>query len=98
MATRIIRTERRRRGFFGWLFLLVFLAFNLLMLLSVIAGLNAVSEGMAPATEAEKAGAAIGTAIGISMLLGIWAMCAFILGLFVLLTRGAKTVIETTEG
>jgi hypothetical protein len=29
--SRIIRTEKRKRGFFGWIFLLLFIVFNLLM-------------------------------------------------------------------
>ena len=98
MATRIIRTERRSRGLFGWVFLLLFWGFNLLMAWAFFAGIAAVADGPAPVSDAEKAGAAIGTAIGVSMLLGIWGMGALILGLFVMFTRGSKVIVETTEG
>ena len=41
----------------------------------------------ATGTDAEKAGAAIGSAIGTGMLLSIWVFGDVILGLFVLFTR-----------
>ena len=41
-------------------------------------------------------GRAIGATIGTSMLLGIWMAGSVILGIFVLLSRGRKTVIEET--
>lgn len=94
---RTVRIEKRRRGIFGWIFLLLFWGFNLLMAWAFFAGIAAMSDAPAPVSEAEKAGAAIGTALGISMILGIWGMGALILGLFVMFTRGPKTVIETTE-
>ena len=92
---KIIRKETRKRGFFGWIFLLLFIAFNALMLLWLVAYWSQLS-GTTAASEAEQAGRAIGGAIGSGMLLSIWAMGDIILGIFVLLTRGRKTIIEET--
>lgn len=98
MAT-LTRTEIRKRGIFGWIMLILFWGFNALMALSLFAGLAATSEtGAAAVSEAEKAGHAIGTAIGVGMIMSIWVSGAVILGLFVLFSRGKKIIIETTEG
>ncbi|TAA54800.1 hypothetical protein [Shinella sp. JR1-6] len=94
MAT-IIRKEVRKRGFFGWVFLLIFIGFNLLMLLWIIAGLSAVG-GAPAASDAENAGRAIGSAIGVGIIFFIWACGSIILGLLALVTRGRKTIIEET--
>jgi NAD/NADP transhydrogenase alpha subunit len=92
------RIERRSRGFFGWIFLILFLGFNALMLFAVVSGLAATSEvTQGLATEAEQAGAAIGTALGLGVILIFWAAGAVILGLLALLTRGNTTVVETHE-
>jgi hypothetical protein len=98
MAT-ITRIEKRQRGIFGWLFLIIFWAFNALMAFGLFAGISGnVSQGAQLATEAEQAGHAIGTAIGVGMILSIWLTGALILGLLVWLTAGKKVIIETTEG
>ncbi|NBE05955.1 hypothetical protein [Paragemmobacter ruber] len=93
----IIRTETRKRGLFGWIFLIIFWAFNALMALAFFAGMNGAAESTATlTTDAERAGAAIGTVIGAGMIVSIWAFGAIILGIFVLLTRGKKIIVETT--
>jgi hypothetical protein len=95
---RIVRVEKRKRGIFGWVFLLAFWAFNAIMAFGLFAGLAGTAEQASGLTsEAERAGHAIGTALGAGMIVSIWASGALILGLFVLLTRGKKTIIETTE-
>lgn len=94
MAT-IIRKEVRKRGFFGWIFLLLFILFNILMVAWMIGGMSAATSTAATGA-AEEAGRAIGTAIGAGMILFIWVAGAIILGLFALLTRGRKTIIEET--
>jgi hypothetical protein len=97
--TRIIRREIRKRGFFGQVAKWLFVLFNILMLFSFVSGLTgaaAISEGAD--SDAASAGAAIGTAIGISLLLGIWAAGSLILGLMTFFTRGEKVIIEETEG
>lgn len=96
--TTVIRTEKRKRGFVGWIFLIIFWLFNILMLVSLFAGINGTIEKTALlTTEAEKAGAAVGTVIGVGMILTIWALGAAILGLFVVFTRGSKVTVETSK-
>ncbi|RCS21374.1 hypothetical protein DUT91_24595 [Phyllobacterium salinisoli] len=79
-VAKIIRKEIRRRGFFCWVFLLLFLGFNIFMAYGLFAGVQQAATGPV-ASEAEAAGRAIG---------------AVILGLFALLFRGRKTLIEET--
>lgn len=93
--TKIVRREIRKRGFFGWLFLLIFLGFNAFMALWLVAYWVDLSQ-MAAATKAEQAGKAIGGTIGSTMLLSLWAVGSIITGLLALLTRGSKTIIEET--
>jgi Mn2+/Fe2+ NRAMP family transporter len=96
--SRTIRTERRKRGFFGWIFLILFFGFNAMMLYGTFAGLAGTGQQItAASSDAERTGAAIGTAIGVSMILVVWAAGAVILGLLVLLTPGRKVIVETVE-
>lgn len=94
MAT-VVRREVRKRGFFGWLFLLIFIGWNALMVWwlaaygSHLAGTEAVSD-------AQRAGKAIGGTIGVGMILFVWLVGAVVLGLFALLTRGRRTIISET--
>ena len=96
MAT-IVRRETRKRGFFGWIFLLIFLAWNLLLAYAFLAGLSNVATSNGPTDAASRAGAAIGTTIGAGLILGIWAAGALITGLFALLFRGSKVIVEETR-
>lgn len=82
-----VRLRKLKRGFFGKLVKWSFIGFNIFMAIWLIAGMGAATEGMESMSEAEKAGAAIGTGIGAAMILGIWVLGDIILGLFVLLTR-----------
>ena len=96
MAT-TTRIEKRKRGFFGWIFLIIFWVFNAFMVLWMIGGIMATSElASTTKSDAEAAGAAIGSAIGFGMVLFIWVIGAGLLGLFVMMTRGKKVIIETT--
>lgn len=80
--------SKPKRSVFGKIVLWGFILFNILMLLWVIGGINAASEiSKAYTTEAERAGAAIGTGIGVTMLLGLWVFGDIILGIFAILTR-----------
>jgi hypothetical protein len=95
---KIIRTEVRKRGFFGHIFKWLFILFNILMLVWLVAGIANIGDLMnKTAGEAELAGAAIGSAIGVSMVIFIWMAGAIILGLFTILTRGKKTIVEEYE-
>lgn len=92
----IVRVEKRRRGIIGKFFVLLFWAFNLLMLFAMIVGVGGNAEQyQLLSSDAERAGYAAGTAIGVGFLLAIWAAGSAILGLFVLFTRGSKIIIET---
>ncbi len=93
----VIRTEKRQRSAFGQIVKWIFIAFNALMLVWLVSGMNAVSQ-LTPDSDAARAGHAIGAAIGFSMVLSIWVMGDLILGLFVLLTRGNKVIVEETAG
>lgn len=99
--------SKRRRGFFGWLFLLIFLAFQALMILMVVANGSAVS---AVNQEAEVACEGdqicedlvlVGAGIGAGMVAGIgwfvWMLGTVILGLLVLFTRGKTVTYEVAR-
>lgn len=80
--------RKPKRGIFGKIVKLFFVLFNILMLVWLIAGMNAASEVVTTAaSEAERAGAAVGTGLGAIMIIGIWVAGDIILGLFVLFTR-----------
>lgn len=78
--------RKPKRGIFGKLFKWAFILFNILMVIWIIAGLASTSD-ITATTDAEKAGAAIGTTLGLGFLVGIWVVGDIILGLFVLFTR-----------
>lgn len=92
---RIVRRETRRRGFLGWIFLLLFLAFNALMATWTI-GYWAAIAPMTAGGDAAATGAAIGATVGTGLILFIWATGAVILGVFVLISRGRKIIVEET--
>jgi hypothetical protein len=95
--TQMTRIERRKRGMFGWLFLILFWTFNLVMAVWVIAAINVIGSAPVLTEGAERAGAALGAVVGFGIILSTWLAGNAILGLFVLLTRGNKVVVETTE-
>lgn len=93
----IIRREVSDRTIFGKLVKWAFIAFNVLMLIWLVAGFGIASESMEnTVNEAEQAGAAIGSTIGIGLIVMLWALGDVILGLFVLLTR-RKKIVEVEE-
>jgi hypothetical protein len=85
------RTEIARRGFFGWLFLIVFWGFNLLMAGWLISYWHVLGQMQTAPNEA--AGHAIGSVIGTSIVVLFWVAGAVVFGLLAMLTRGRKTVI-----
>lgn len=94
MAT-TIRIEKRKRGIFGKIFIILFWLFNALMLFAIISGASGSGDAMnALSSDAERAGYAAGTAIGMGFLVMLWTAGAVILGLFVMLTRGSKVITE----
>ena len=92
---KVIRREVRRRGFFGWVFLVIFLAFNAFMAAWMYAYWSSISE-VAATSEAAKTGKIVGVTIATGILLTFWAMGSVVTGLLALLTRGRKTIIEET--
>ncbi len=82
-----VQLRKAKRGFFGKLFKWSFIGFNALMLFWAIAGFNTATKDIGTLTGAEQAGAAIGTGIGMAMVLTVWVLGAIILGMFVLFTR-----------
>lgn len=94
---KVIRKEIRQRSAMGKLIKWLFIGFNILMLIWLIAGFGATGEVMDQAgSSAEQAGAAVGATIGMGLILAVWAIGDIILGIFVLLTRGTKTIIDET--
>lgn len=79
--------RKQKRGFFGKLFKWSFIGFNALMALWAVAGFNAATKDYDALSGAEQAGAAIGTGVGMAMVLVLWVLGAIILGMFVLFTR-----------
>ncbi len=78
---RVIERENRRRGFFGWVFLVIFLAFNAFMVVFLITYWKLLAE-MPP----EWAGSTTGSVLGTGTILFFWVSGAVTTGLLVLLT------------
>jgi hypothetical protein len=91
---KVVRKEVRQRGFLGWVFLLIFIGFNLLMLAWLCSYWQVLSTGVESGTDAQRVGAAIGGAIGTGVILFVWLVGAVITGLFAILTRGRRSYIE----
>jgi hypothetical protein len=87
--------ERRKRGFFGWIMLLIFWLANGFMALWLIVTINHWSNMAHEVSTAGKAGAAIGVGMGLTFLLATWFFVAIITGLLAYMTRGRKEIIET---
>ncbi|MBT7558804.1 zinc ribbon domain-containing protein [Candidatus Woesearchaeota archaeon] len=82
-----VQLRKAKRGFFGKLVKWGFIGFNIIMLIWLVGGMGAATDGMEAMSEAEKAGTAIGAGIGMAMIFGVWVVGDIILGLFVLFTR-----------
>ncbi len=93
MARTLIET--RRRGFFGWVFLVLFWGWNMLMAAALFIGMSEnASTYQRLTSEAERTGHNLGTGLGMMMILSVWASGALIIGLAVLLTRGKRVLTE----
>lgn len=85
------RLRKPQRTFFGKLIKYSFIGFNVLMLLWMIFGVGGAASTIdTNASDAEVAGAAIGTGIGAMFVLFIWVAGDIVLGLMTLLTRPKK--------
>lgn len=88
-----VQKEVSDRSAFGKLVKWVFIIFNVVMLVWVIAGFGVAGDAMdQTVNEAERAGAAIGSTIGIGLIIMLWALGDIILGIIVLLTRRKKLI------
>ena len=80
--------SKPQRSLFGKIIKWTFIGYNVLMLFWFISGLNVASDGITnSASDAEKAGATIGSGIGIMLIIFVWTAGTVILGIFTLLTR-----------
>ena len=94
MARKLI--ERRRRGFFGWIFLVIFWAANGVMALWLFSAMGEWGKlAQRTMSEAEKTGTGLGIAMGLGVIFSIWACVAAVTGLFAYMSRGPKEIIET---
>lgn len=87
-----VQLRKAKRGFFGALCKWTFILFNVLMIWWFFEGVGITSDAVSTAgSNAQQAGAAIGSTIGMSMIVGIWVMGDIILGLFVLFTKPSSS-------
>lgn len=91
------QVTRQKRGFFGWTFLIVFYGFNALMLLWLFSYLGEVGGKLSQGSDAQQAGAALGTTIGVGIIFFIWALGAVITGLLAMMTRGRQVMVEDVK-
>lgn len=83
--------RKLRRGPFGLLAKWVLILFNLAMIALLFLHFGSVGEVMdGAASEAERAGAAVGGTLGLGLLLFFWVLGDIILGLVVMLTKPSK--------
>jgi len=96
-VAKIVRREIRKRGFFGTIFKVLFVLFNLLMLGWIVLYWMTVSDQFAQIdSHAGKVGAQIGTTFASGFIIFVWAAGDVILGLLTLLSRGSKIIVEET--
>lgn len=96
MAKRTLQIERRKKGFFGYLFLVLFVASQCFMLYACIGGVMKVAEEGQQLTGDAKIAHDAGAGIGIMLLMFLWAAVTIVFGGLAYATRGKK-IIETVE-
>lgn len=79
--------RKPKRGFFGKMTVFLFWGFNLLMVAWIWGGTQSAVSAQKGLSGAEAAGAAIGTGLGVTMLVMVWLIGAVIFGLMAMLTR-----------
>lgn len=88
--------EKRRRGIFGWAFLLLFWGWNLLMVWALFKGV-AATNCLQYATEAERSGCNAGAGVGIMVVLFMWAIGSVVFGMLAYFARGKRELIEYVD-
>ena len=92
---RLARVEKHRRGFFGNVVKVIFIGFNIMMVVWALFALLATAGLLHVArNDAEAVGAIVGASIGAGILANLWFWGALLLGLFMFLTRGPKITYE----
>lgn len=99
----VVRREVHKRGPFGKVIKFLFIAFNIVMLIWLItywvqvgSMRNELVLTNKDFSHAADAGAAIGTAIGTTILMFVWAAGSTVLGFLTMFSRGEKLIIEET--
>lgn len=93
MAKRVLKT-RTERGCAGQTLVILFLGWNLAMAFWMFLAWFGMSEPVA--SEAERAGRAIGSYLVFGRILTVWILGVIVLGIFIMLTPG-QTIIEEEE-
>jgi len=89
-----VSTVRQKRGIFGKLWILLFWLWNAFCAYALIAGVANVSQRYSGlTTDAERAGAVVGTGLGVGFMLSIWVIGVVILGAMAMLTRGKQVIV-----
>lgn len=78
--------KKPKRSMLGKICLWLFYGYNVLMVLWMVSGLKA-SASIQTTNAAEQAGAAIGTGIGVMLILMVWCLGAIITGILAFMTR-----------
>ncbi len=82
-----VQLRKPTRGFFGKLMKWGFICFNIVMTAWLVGGMSKAAETMDGMSGAESVGGAIGTGLGVAIIISIWVFGDVVLGLFVLFTR-----------
>lgn len=92
-----LTVERRRgRGFFGWIFLLVFLAWQALFVMWFGSYVLAIGQKLAADhNQYGQAGTVIGGTIGMTFIVLIWGFGSCIFGLLAYVSRGRREMVTT---
>lgn len=92
------REVRGKLGFFGWVWRILLLLWQVAMIAWFVSATAAVAPMIEEGNDAQSAGAALGLGLGWMFILIFWAAGTVILGLFVLLTRRTKAMVPVPPG
>jgi len=84
---------RGKLGFFGWLWRILLFLWQVAMVAWISSYGSLVNEAV-QVGGAEGAGAAIGGTLGIGLIIAVWVGGTIVIGLFVLLTRRTKAIVQ----
>ncbi len=87
------REVRGKLGFFGWVWRILLLLWQVAMFAWFIDATTAVAPMIEQGNDAQRTGAALGLGLGWMFILFFWVGGTVILGLFVLLTRRTKAMV-----